>query len=93
MRKENKTLTTPEGHTLTFSDRASVEIKLDIPKDTLEVLKEIAKRKSLSVESVIKFFIGKGLRETEPELASELAVKRFKSRKNLTGEQEADLVA
>ncbi len=93
MQEENKTLITPEGYTITFYNRESVEVNLNISKDTFEVLATIAKKKELSVESVIKFFIGKGLRETEPELAAELAVKRFKSRKKTGENLEVDLAA
>lgn len=94
MQKENKTLVTPEGYTITFYNQESVEVNLNVSKDTFEVIEQIARKKDLSVESVIKFFIGKGLRETEPELAAKLAVKRFKSRKNLEATtSETDLVA
>jgi hypothetical protein len=93
MRKKNKTLVTPEGYTITFYDEESVEIKLDIPKETFESLRRIAEKRNLSVESVIKFFIGKGMRDLEPELAKELAVKRLNSRKAVKENQEVDLAA
>lgn len=93
MREENKTLVTPEGYTITFYERESVEVNLNISKDTFEILAQIAEKKDLSVESVIKFFIGKGLRETEPELAKKLAVKRFESRKKTEDNSEVDLAA
>lgn len=94
MPKENKTLTTPEGYTITFYDRESVEVNLSISKDTFEVIEQIARKKDLSVESVIKFFIGKGLRDFEPELAAKLARQRFKSRKGSEATtSESDLAA
>ena len=93
MLEENKTLVAPEVCTIKFYNQESVEVSLNISKDTFEVLATIAEKKDLSVESVIKFFIGKGLRETEPELAAELAVKRFKSRKKTRENSEADLAA
>ena len=93
MQKENRTLTTPEGHKLTFRESKSVEIKLDISTDTMEMLKEIAKEKNLSVESVLKFFISKGLRETSPEMAAKRAVERFRSRKVEKSKKEVDLAA
>lgn len=94
MQEENKTLITPEGFTIKFYNRESVEVSLNISKDTFEVLATIGEKKGLSVESVIKFFIGKGLRETEPELSAELAVKRFKSRKGSEATtSETDLAA
>ena len=83
MKEENKTLTTPEGYTITFRERESVERSLNISKDTLKLLEEIANKKNLTITSVIKFFISKGVRDLEPELAKELAIKRFKSRKRM----------
>ncbi len=93
MTEENKTLTTPEGYTLTLRERESVEINLNLAKDTLELLEEIAKKKDLSVISIIKFFISKGIRELEPELAKKSAIKRFKNRKGVEENLEADLAA
>lgn len=93
MREKNKTLITPEGYTITFYDEESVEIKLEVPKETFETLRQIAEKRGLSVESVVKFFIGKGMRDSEPELAKELALKRLKSRKAAKENQEVDLAA
>jgi len=93
MQKENKTLITPEGHKITFRERKSVEIKLDISADTMEMLGEIAKEKKLSVESVLKFFISKGLRETSPEIYAKRAVERFRSRNGEKSTKEVDLAA
>jgi len=93
MRKENKTLVTPEGHKLTFRERESVEINLNLSKDTLELLEIIAKKRDLSVLSLLKLFIGKGVRDLEPELATEHAVKRFKARKGSNVETEVNLAA
>jgi hypothetical protein len=94
MREKNKTLVTPEGYTITFRERESVEIKLNIPKDVLETLEAIAQKKNLSVESVLKFFIGQGLRkELDPTSAKELALKRLKSRKDSEENSEIDLAA
>ena len=72
---------TPEGNKITFRERNSVEIKLNVSTDTMEMLKEIAKEKDMSVESVLKFFISKGLRETNPEVSTKRAIERFRSRK------------
>lgn len=90
---ENKTLITPESQTITFRQRESVEIKLNISKDTLEALEEIARKRDLSVASLLKLFIGKGMRDLEPELTKNLAIKRLKSRKGTEENKEADLVA
>jgi hypothetical protein len=93
MKEKNNTLITPEGHKITFYDRESVEINLNIPKDTMELLEEIAQKRDLSVISIIKFFISKGIRELEPELAKKNAIKRFKNRKGVEENLEVDLAA
>ena len=94
MIEESKTSPRTEGHKTTFRERESVEISLNISIDTLELLEEIAAKRGLSVESVLKFLIGKGLRELEPESVKKLAVKRFKSRKSIDeGNSKIDLAA
>ena len=93
MQEKNKTLVTPEGYTIAFRERESVEVKINIPKDVLECLEAIAKKKNLSVESVLKFFIGKGLRnELDEKSAKKLFQKRMKSRKIVEENLEVDLV-
>ena len=77
-----------------FYDRESVDISLNLSKDVVETLEKIAKNKSLSVESVIKFFIGQGLRAvSSPQEITERARKRLKSRKGTTESVEIDLAA
>lgn len=94
MREKNKTLVSPEGYKLVFRERESVEIKLNIPKDVLESLEEIAERKNLSVESVIKFFIGQGLRKkSDTNSIKESALKRLKTRKTAEENLDVDLAA
>lgn len=93
MREKNKTLITPEGYEVTFREQDSVEIKLNIPKEVLETLENIAQKRDLSVESVLKFLIGKGLRDLEPELANKIAIKRLRNRKVRSEKLEVELVA
>ena len=93
MQEKNKTLETPEGYAVTFRERESVEVKLNIPKELFENLEIVAKKRDLSVESVLKFFIGKGLRDLEPELSKKAAMQRLKSRKGVEEKLEVDLAA
>lgn len=48
---------------LTIKPRPSANVSFKIPLDTLEKLQEIASSRNMSVESLIKFYIGKNLRE------------------------------
>ncbi len=94
MREKNKKIITPEGFELKFYERESVEVMLDIPKDVLETLQNIANKKDMSVESVLKFFISQGLRkELDPQSAKELMLKILKSRKKIEKTKDVDLVA
>ncbi len=92
MREKNKKIITPEGFELKFYERESTEVTLNIPKDVLETLQEVADKKEMSVESVLKFFIGQGLRkELDSKSASELMRKRLNSRKKVEETSKADL--
>lgn len=50
--------------------RPSENVSISIPKDTLESLRRIANSKEMSLEALLKFYIGQCLRQ---ELAEELA--------------------
>ena len=52
-----------EDYTLTIKPRPSETVSIKIPLDTLEQLQEIANNRNMSVESLIRFYIGKNLRE------------------------------
>ena len=93
MTGESKTTTTSEGYTIAFNEHESVEINLNISKETMAILEVIAGKKDLSVISIIKFFISKGIRDLEPELAKNSVIKRFKNRKNIKENLEVDLAA
>lgn len=94
MQEKNKNLETLEARPLKFYERESVDVKLNIPKDVIETLKKIAEKKDLSIESVLKFFIGQGLRkELSPQEAKELVLKRLKSRKGSEATSDVDLAA
>lgn len=94
MHEKNRTLVTPEGYKLSFRERESAEIKLNIPKDVLASLEKIAVEKNLSIESVLKFFISQGLRtESAKNAAKESVVKRLKDRKSVEEKVDIDLAA
>ena len=93
MTKESKTLTTPEGYAITFRERESVKLSLNISKDTMELLEKIAEKRDLTVISLMKLFISKGVWDLEPELAKEHSLKKFKSRKVKQENPKIDLAA
>lgn len=48
---------------LNVRPREAETVSLQIPKDTLLSLEQIAKRKDMSLASLLRFYIGKGLRQ------------------------------
>jgi len=45
-------------------------VSVEIPKDTLDSLKKIAQNRDMSVEALLKFYIGQGLRQDLAKLFS-----------------------
>lgn len=43
--------------------RAKETVSLEIPKDTLESIKKVAVSRDMSLEALLKFYIGQGLRQ------------------------------
>lgn len=48
---------------LQIKPRPSQTVSIQIPLDTLEDLQKIATNRNMSIESLIKFYVGKNLRE------------------------------
>ncbi|MBD1920654.1 hypothetical protein H6F77_06070 [Microcoleus sp. FACHB-831] len=43
--------------------RAVETVSIEIPRDTLESLKKVARSRDMSSEALVKFYIGQGLRQ------------------------------
>ena len=54
---------TPEGFLLQFQTRSSSDVTVRMPDDVLASLKKIATTHDMSIEALIKFYIGQGLRQ------------------------------
>jgi len=94
MQGKDKTVVATKKNPMNIYERESVDIKLNIPKDVVESLEKIAKKRDLSVESVLKFFIGQGLRkELGPKETSRLAKERLKAIRDLRKSTDMDLAA
>ena len=62
----------PESNTeLKLRPRPKAPLSLDIPTDTLESLAKIAASRDMSVEALLKLYIGQGLRQDLAKLFSE----------------------
>ncbi|MGK7957939.1 MAG: hypothetical protein AB4063_22195 [Crocosphaera sp.] len=60
---------------LTIQPRPSENVSISIPKDTLESLKKVANHQDMSLEALLKFYIGKGLRQDLAKSNSESKTK------------------
>ena len=93
MQDENNKSSAQNQASRNVYNRESIDLSLTISKDTFETLEAVARKRDLSVVSLLKLFIGIGLRELEPEMSNELAVKRFRNRKSKNVDVPADLAA
>lgn len=48
---------------LQLRPRPKETVSIDIPKDTLESIKKVAASRDMSLEALLKFYIGQGLRQ------------------------------
>jgi hypothetical protein len=70
------------------------EVSIGVPPETLEVLEMVAKRKDLSLKSLLKLYVGQGLRrDLSEEESRDLALKRMASRKGSKKNTDIDLAA
>ncbi|MEA5575283.1 hypothetical protein [Anabaena sp. UHCC 0451] len=56
---------------LQLRPRATEVVSIKIPTDTLASLEEVAADKDISIEALLKFYIGQGLREDIAKLFNE----------------------
>ncbi len=61
---------TEEGFSLQFRTRASTTVTVKIPNDVLASLEKIAARRDMSLEALVKLYVGQGLRK---DLAAEVS--------------------
>lgn len=60
-----------EELTLQLYPRPKQTVSLEIPTDTLESLKKVAASRDMSVEALLKFYIGQELRQDLAKLFSD----------------------
>ena len=54
---------TEEGFPLSFHSRASTLLTVKIPADVLSSLEKVAASKDMSVEALVRLYVGQGLRQ------------------------------
>lgn len=52
-----------ESSTLTLSPRESTEVTIKVPRDTLDALGKVAASRDTSIEALLRFYVGQGLRQ------------------------------
>jgi hypothetical protein len=92
MKKDKKEIVTEEGFALKFYPRETKTVAVELSAETVGVLKKKAKERDMSLEALLKFYIGQGLRQDlSQEEAKELALKRLRARKGSKEKPELDL--
>lgn len=54
---------TEDNWELSIRTRASTKVSIDIPNDALDSLGKLAEGRDMSVEALLRFYIGQGLRQ------------------------------
>jgi hypothetical protein len=83
-----------ENYELKLLSRPRERISLAIPKDTVESLERVAEYRQMSLDALLKFYIGRGLRQDLARLFSNLIIEatdRVLSR-HFSSSEEEDLV-
>ena len=60
-----------EQFELRLTPRATETVSINIPKDTLESIKKVAANRDMSLEALLKFYIGQSLRQDLAKIYSE----------------------
>ena len=61
----------PDESTLPLKPRVTQDVLLQIPVDTLSTLEKVANNRDMSVNALLKFYIGQGLRQDSTQLFSD----------------------
>ena len=77
MKKQtDQTMKTEEGFELKLRSRQSKPVTINIPADTLTSLEKIAAGRDMSVEALLKLYIGKSMRQDLSKLSTDRVLER-----------------
>jgi hypothetical protein len=82
---------TEEGFVLRFRNRPSSARTIQIPVDTLASLEQVAASRDMSVEALIQFYVGQGLRQDVAKLFADRVLE--KTEQVLTRHLQSDQVS
>lgn len=58
----------PEEPILQLRPRPTEAVSIDVPVDTLSILRRIANNRDMSIQALLKLYIGQGLRQDSAQL-------------------------
>jgi hypothetical protein len=64
-------IVTEEGFPLHFRPRPNATVTISMPNETLSALEKVATGRDMSVEALIKFYVGQGLRQDLAQMFAE----------------------
>lgn len=77
MKKQtNETLVTEEGFELRLRSRAAKPVTIHIPADALASLEKIAASRDMSVEALLKLYIGQSMRQDVAKLSADRVLEK-----------------
>jgi translation initiation factor IF-2 len=77
MRKQtDQTMKTEEGFDLKLRSRDSKPVTIHIPADTLTSLEKIASGRDMSVEALLKLYIGQAMRQDLAKLSADRVLEK-----------------
>lgn len=77
MKKQiDETPKTEEGFELKLRSRDSESVTIQIPADTLASLEKIAARRDMSVEALLKLYIGQSMRQDLSKLSTDRVLEK-----------------
>jgi hypothetical protein len=76
MKKREQAPKTEEGFSLQFRPRAKTQVSIEIPGDIVVSLKKIATSRDMSLEALVKLYVGQGLRHDLAKEFSEGALEK-----------------
>ena len=87
-------LKTEEGFDLKFRSRDSKPITIHIPADTLSSLEKIAAGRDMSVEALLKLYIGQAMRQDLAKLSADRVLEKTEQvlKQHIQSEEEVSAI-
>lgn len=95
MKKQiDETLVTEEGFELKLRSRDSKPVTIHIPADTLASLEKIAAGRDMSVEALLKLYIGQSMRQDLSKLSTDRVLEKTEQvlKQHIQSEEEVSAI-